>query len=98
MDIHYYYYIGTLVFIVGAYLTFLYFKRRYDNKVVPYAVGRKTIFIQRKEIAHFSAMSKNDQRIFINRFYAQVKAGKFLPVYKHGKVVGYVRNNAWKKT
>lgn len=81
-----------LFFVVVAALIIKHFKNKYDTKIVPHAVGNKTIYLQRNEIDHFESLSRTDQRKFINRFMSQVKSGRFKEVRKNGKVVGYIKN------
>lgn len=96
MSNQYILYAGILLFIVVATIIILYFKKKYDAKIIPHGVGTKTIYIERRERKHFESLPRNEQRKLVSRFHAQLKRGRFLPVYKDGKVVGYTKNPRWK--
>lgn len=89
-------YAGTLLFLIAATVIILYIKKKYDSKIIPYSVGTKTIYIERGERGHFDSLNRAEQRKLVNRFHSQLKAGRFLPVYKEGKVIGYTKNPLWK--
>lgn len=98
MSIAYYSVIFLTLIIFAAAGIIIYLnkkKEKRENEVVPHTVGNKTIYLRRKEIPHFEARSREDQRKEVNRFHAQVKAGKFLPITKQGRIIGYVKNEKW---
>ena len=65
-------------------------KSKRGKEVIPYQLGKKTIYLKRDEIPHFESMARDEQRKMVNRFEARVKSGKIVPVYKHGKIIGYI--------
>ena len=90
-------YAGLLAFIVAVAILIHYIRFKRGEKIVPHSVGQKTIYLRRSEVPHFESLGREEQRRYVVRFEAQVKDGKYTPIYKRGKIIGYVRKTQWKK-
>jgi len=78
--------------LAGFTYAWISYKKKKDNRAIPYICFGEKIFLKPSEIEQFERATRQERRRALTKYKARIARGQIIPVYKKGEIIGYVPN------